>query len=390
MGRHKILEWSATDDALIREKYPSCGSNIEELLGRYTVAQIRVRAHFLNVKRLDRSCFVTSACRTYFNGAWYATEKDAAVAAGRSESWIRAHRNKETGIVDSLPSGSFVSDSEQFNVVVNDIECKDCRQLADEAGWKYTGRLAEAFRKCDLDNQFIVDKCIALGVVPQSYVRLFKEFGAVDAVDRYIKEHPLAFQNGSLLSRWKSIKSGGCSASVIINGERVVSGSGLAAALGVSRDGRYAQFLRDETVNHQELVDESIRDGVPLFDLWLGRSNSSSKSKLSSCKHWSEDELEIIRDASLDDVPSLPGRTRQSIVDKMYRLGMANGTRMHVRDAYVARAWKGKDDYFYVSCKICGRVYLLAKDDALAFSHDMCKDLVAVPDGWFLPYSLDH
>lgn len=384
MSRYPILGWTAEDDALIREKYPGCGTDIEELSGRYTAAQIRSRAYALNVKILDKSYLITSACRTCFNGVWYDTEKDAAIAAGRSESWIRSHRDKTTGVVTVLPSDSSVSSSVQLNVTVNGVVCKDCRQLADATGWKYTGKLAEAFSKCDLDSQFIVDRCQSLGVVPQSYVRLFEEFGDVIVVDRYIEEHPLAFQNGRLLSCWKSVKPGGCSASVIINGKRIVSGSGLAAALGVSKGGRYAEFLRDATVNHQELVNESIKTGVSLLDLWLGRRESSSWSR------WTEDELAILWTSSLSDIPDVPGRTRQAVLAMMSKLGITRGMRVRVSDANVIKACKESNDYFYVRCKICGKAYLLEKKVAVGFTHDMCQNMVAVPDGWSLPYNLDH
>lgn len=188
------------------------------------------------------------------------------------------------------------------------------------------------------------------------------------------------------------------------------------AAAGVSASG-YSSWCRENSVIVGERLDEYVAsckrtlwtededevlrkfypiEGQDVAHRLPGRTVLSVRTRAQllgirskRCAPWSEVEVsELICAVEECRIPNLPGRTASSIEGMRKRLGLTiNATRVSTL-ADVLRCNTAGDGYVFVVCARCKKVFLLNLQEAITFNHAKCEDLVPVPVGWKLPWTI--
>ncbi len=108
---------------------------------------------------------------------------------------------------------------------------------------------------------------------------------------------------------------------------------------------------------------------------------------------WTEEELQLVKEnyedcTALELTSKLPGRTTSAIYAHVHKHDGQKATAQKASwnnsDIFCVR--KADDDWFYIVCQKCGRVFLREKSEVESFSH--AAEGIAVPVGWHLPSHL--
>lgn len=375
--------WTEEEINLLCTYYSTKGIDIPELRMTRTPDAIMTKAQSLGLSSARDLIFDNTSVPVTFNGVQYPSTAACARAEGVSEGWVRAHRDSETGSVTG-------SKPVPTRVVLGSYHGEEItfQEACTRFNWPPNEKTRRALKYDNIEFECLIDTCLKLDILPSSLVKLHMEFGDLQAVQEWVLSHGRAFRDGALLSSWRTVPAGGKPATVIVNGIAYSSAHKLCEALGVKQDGRYVDFLCVASLDHQRIIDEFLNGGPPP----IRAIYSSPRRSQQGWGAWPEDEVKLLLETyTLGGIELCAEKfqkyTGTQIRRQLIRIGCIKPIDMAPR----GRAARSPDveslasaatDYYYCTCKICRRVFLIRAGSEVEFSHT--THTMPVPDGWYI------